>query len=329
MLSKEEKLKKAAEAKASLEKEYGKGTVISLNDSPDMDIEVISTGSIGLNQALGIGGLPKGRIVEIYGHESSGKTTLCTHIISECQAKGGLCAIIDAEQAFDKEYATKLGVNVDELDINQPDCGEEALEVADTLIKSGAYDVIVVDSVAALVPRKELEGDMGDANMGLHARLMSQAMRKLTASVKKNNVLLIFTNQLRQKMVLMGNPDVTTGGLALKFYASIRLEVVRSTTTDNSIFGEDKEKIGNLVTVKIIKNKLAPPFKKAEFDILYGVGIDKVGEIISLCSKNGTLKKWGKDITYDSVKYNINDFTQMVYDNPDFYKKLEASANQV
>lgn len=328
-MDKAEKLKKAAEARAALDKSIGKGTVMSLGETPQMDLDVISTGSIGLNQALGIGGLPKGRIVEIYGQESSGKTTLAIHIMAEAQKKDGLCAVIDAEHAFDREYAAKLGVNVDELDFNQPENGEEALEVADALVKSGAYDVIVIDSVAALVPKRELEGEMGDANMGLHAKLMSQAMRKLTASIKKNNVLVIFINQLREKMVLMGNPDVTTGGKALKFYASVRLEAVRSITNDNSVFGEDKEKIGNQVTVKVIKNKLAPPFKKAEFNILYGVGIDKVGEIIDICGKNGTLKKWGKDITFDGVKYPINEFTAMVYDNPEFYKKLEESANKV
>lgn len=328
-MSKEEKLKKAAEARANLDKSIGKGTVMSLGETPQMDLDVISTGSIGLNQALGIGGLPKGRIVEIYGQESSGKTTLAIHIMAEAQKKDGLCAVIDAEHAFDKEYATKLGVNVDELDFNQPENGEEALEVADVLVKSGAYDVIVIDSVAALVPKRELEGAMGDANMGLHAKLMSQAMRKLTASIKKSNVLVIFINQLREKMVLMGNPDVTTGGKALKFYASVRLEAVRSITNDNSVFGDDKEKIGNQVTVKVIKNKLAPPFKKAEFNILYGIGIDKVGEIIEICGKNGTLKKWGKDITFEGVKYPIAEFTSMVYDNPEFYKKLEESANKV
>lgn len=320
-MTKEEKITKAAEARVKIKKDHGEGSIMSLTDKPD-DVDVVSTGSIGLDLALGIGGLPRGRIVESFGAESSGKTTLAIHVIAEAQKKGGLCAIIDAEQAFDKNYAKAIGVDVDELDISQPDSGEEALSIADTLVCSGAYDVIVVDSVAALVPKRELEGDYGDSNMGLHAKLMSQAMRKLTASVRRSNTLLIFINQLRQKMVLMGNPDITTGGLALKFYASVRLEIVRSITTDNSVFGENKEKIGNQCTVKVIKNKMAPPFLSAKFDILYGVGIDKIGEIIEFGNKTKVLRKWGGDVTYDGTKYKYDDFVNLVNDNEDFKSKL-------
>lgn len=331
-MTKEEKLKLAKLAKEKIGKDFGKNAVMALGDIVTDKYDVISTGSIGLDEALGIGGLPKGRIVEIYGQESSGKTTLAIHIMAEAQKKGGLCAIVDAEQAFDKDYATALGVNVDELDINQPDNGEQGLEIADRLINSGAYDVIVIDSVAALVPKREIEGDFGDSNMGLHAKLMSQACRKLTPAIRKNNVLVIFINQLRQKMVLMGNPDVTTGGIGLRFFASMRLNVSRSTTNDNSVFDANKEKTGNQTTVKVDKNKLAPPFKKAQFDILYGIGIDKVGEIIDIGSKKGILKKWGGTVTFDGTKYLYEQFAQMLQDNEDFYnsivKKIHASKIQ-
>ena len=323
-MTKEDKIKLAETAKVSIKKEYGTGSIMNSNDV-SMNVDVISTGSIGLDIALGIGGLPKGRIVELYGQESSGKTTLATHVIAEAQKKGGLCAVIDAEQAFDFVYAEQIGVNASELDISQPDSGEEGLDIANKLICSGAYDVIVIDSVAALVPKRELEGSFGDSNMGIHAKLMSQAMRILTASIKKSNTLVIFINQLRQKMVLMGNPDVTTGGLALKFYASVRLDIRRSLTTDNTVFGEDKEKIGNQTTVHVIKNKLAPPFKKAEFDILYGVGIDKIGELIHLGNQYKILKKWGSTITLeDGTKHELSVFASMLRDNPEYYEKLKA-----
>lgn len=323
-MDKSEKLKKASEAKVAIKKEYGEGSIMNSNDM-SMAVESISTGSIGLDIALGIDGLPKGRIVELFGQESSGKTTLATHVIAESQKKGGMCAVIDAEQAFDYLYAQQIGVNVEELDISQPDSGEEALDIANKLICSGAYDVIVIDSVAALVPKRELEGNFGDSNMGLHAKLMSQAMRMLTASIKKSNTLVIFINQLRQKMVLMGNPDITTGGLALKFYASVRLEIKRSLTLDNSVFGDDKEKIGNQCTVHVIKNKLAPPFKKAEFDILYGIGIDKIGELILLGNKYKLIKKWGDKITLeDGTKYELKDFVSVLKDNPEYYENLKS-----
>ena len=325
-LTKEERLKLAKQAKESIQKELGKGAVMSLEESPTMDFEVISTGSVGLNKALGINGLPKGRVVEIMGHESSGKTTICIHAIAEAQKNGELCAIIDAENAFDKEYAKALGVDTNELDISQPENGEQALDIAQKLIESGAYGLIVIDSVAALVPKAEIEGEMADQRMGLHAKLMSKALRVLTPLARKHNVLLIFVNQYRQKMVLMGNPDVTTGGLALKFFASIRIEVSRSTTNDNSVFGETKDvKIGNKTTVKVIKNKVAPPFRKADFDILYGVGIDKIGEIIDIANSMKLIKKWGSTITMqDGTKYDINEFRQMLIDNPDFFKELET-----
>ena len=330
-MTKEDKIKLAKETKNEINKTYGANSVMSLGDKGIADVPVISTGSIGLDEALGINGLPKGRSVEVYGQESSGKTTLAIHIMVEAQKAGGLCAIIDAEQAFDKDYAEQLGLNTAELDINQPDYGEQGLEILDKLINSGAYDVIVVDSIAALVPKRELEGDMGDANMGLHAKLMSQALRKLSPSIRRNNVLVIWINQLRQKMVLMGNPDITTGGLAMKFYASVRLEVARSITNDNSVFGDDKEKVGNLVTVKVIKNKLAPPFRKAEFNILYGVGIDKLGEVINYGSKVKVLKKWGSTVTYNNIKYTIGEFAALLSDNVEFYNEIVAKihANQI
>jgi recombination protein RecA len=325
MLTKEEKLKLAKQAKESIQKEIGKGAVMSLDEKPNMDIDVISTGSIGVNKALGVNGLPKGRVVEIVGHESSGKTTLAIHIISESQKKGGLCAIIDAENAFDKEYAKALGVNTEELDISQPENGEQALDITQKLIESGAYDVIVVDSVAAIVPKAEIEGEMADQRMGLHAKLMSKALRVLTPLAKKHNVLLIFINQYRQKMVLMGNPDVATGGLALRFFASVRLEVSRSTTNDNSVFGDVKDlKIGNKTTVKVLKNKVAPPFKKADFDILYGIGIDKVSELIDIANSLKIIKKWGTTVTLlDGTKHDLVEFRNLLLDNEVFYKELE------
>lgn len=327
-MTKEEKLAKAKIAKEGLQKDHGKGVVMTLGEAPQFDGGVVSTGSIGLNRALGIGGLPRGRVVELFGPESSGKTTLAIHVMAEAQKVGGLCAIIDVEHAFDKDYAKALGVNVDELDISQPDFGEQALEVADKLIESGAYDVVVVDSVAALLPKAEKDDPMGTSKMGLHARLMSQALRKLTPTVHKTGTVLIFINQLRDKIgVMFGNPETTTGGNALKFYSSVRLDIRRSLTTENTVFDENKEKIGNLTIVKVIKNKVAPPFQKAQFYILYGIGIDKVGEVIAIGSELGILKKWGKQITFDDKKYTLEDFGHLIHDNDEFYNELVNKIN--
>lgn len=274
---------------------------MSLAENGDMDIEVISTGSLGLDIALGRGGLPKGRIIEIYGPESSGKTTLAIHTIAQAQAAGGLCAVVDAEHAFDKEYARSLGVNVDELDFSQPENGDQALEIADRLVSSGAYDIVLVDSVAALVPKAELEGEMGENKMGLHARLMSQACRKMVGSTAKTGTILIFINQLREKIgVMFGSPEVTTGGNALKFYASVRLDVRRSLTAANAVMDGDL-KVGNQTTVKVIKNKIAPPFGKCEFDIIYGKGIDKLGEVIDKSVELDIVLKQGSWFTYKDI----------------------------
>ena len=295
---KKEKMKALQLTVDKLDKAYGKGTVMKLGDSRIIQAEVISTGSIGLDVALGIGGLPKGRIVEIYGPESSGKTTLAIQAIASAQRMGGIAAIIDAEHAFDKEYAIKLGVDVNNLLISQPDDGEQALDIAEHLIRSGAIDIIVIDSVAALVPRGELEGEMGESKMGLHARLMSQALRKLTGSISKTHCCCIFINQLREKIgVMFGNPEVTTGGNALKFYASVRLDIRR--------IGQIKDKedvIGNRTKVKVVKNKMAPPFKVIEFDIMYGEGISKVGELIDLGVKANVVEKSGAWFSHDSTR---------------------------
>ncbi|MBR0683104.1 recombinase RecA [Roseomonas eburnea] len=310
-------------ALSQIERAFGKGSIMRLGakQSQQGEIEVVSTGSLGLDLALGIGGLPKGRIVEIYGPESSGKTTLALHVIAESQKKGGTCAFVDAEHALDPGYAKKLGVDVDNLLISQPDAGEQALEIADTLVRSGAIDVLVVDSVAALVPRAELEGEMGDSHVGLHARLMSQALRKLTGSVAKSNTLLIFLNQIRLKIgVMFGNPETTTGGNALKFYASVRMEIRRI----GSIKDRD-EVTGNHTRVKVVKNKMAPPFREVEFDIMYGEGISKVGELIDLGVKANVVEKSGAWFSCDSqrIGQGRENAKQFLRDRPEMANSIE------
>lgn len=304
-----------------LDKAYGKGTVMKLGDSTEVEADVVSTGSLGLDVALGIGGLPRGRIVEIYGPESSGKTTLTLHVIAEVQKKGGIAAFIDAEHAFDKGYAEKLGVDIDNLLISQPDSGEQALDIAEHLIRSGAVDICVIDSVAALVPRGELEGEMGDSKMGLQARLMSQALRKLTGTISKTGCICIFINQLREKIgVMFGNPETTTGGNALKFYASVRLDIRRIGQL------KDKEELtGNRTKVKVVKNKVAPPFRTCEFDILYGEGISKVGEIIDLGSELDILQKSGSWYSYEGTKLGQGreGVKDILRDNPEMCDEIE------
>jgi recombination protein RecA len=314
-------------ALSQIERTFGKGSIMRLGkNDKSMDVETVSTGSLGLDIALGIGGLPRGRVVEIYGPESSGKTTLALHCLAEAQKKGGICAFIDAEHALDPIYARKLGVNVDDLLISQPDAGEQALEIADTLVRSGAVDVLVIDSVAALVPRAELEGEMGDSQPGLQARLMSQALRKLTASINRSNTMVIFINQIRMKIgVMYGSPETTTGGHALKFYASVRLDIRRI-----GAIKERDEVVGNQTRVKVVKNKLAPPFKQVEFDIMYGEGVSKNGELIDLGVKAGVVEKSGTWFSYDSQRIgqgreNAKAFLKA---NPDIAAKIETAIRQ-
>ena len=306
-----------------LDKTYGKGTVMKLGDSIAQEIESISSGSLTLDYALGVGGYPKGRVIEIYGPESSGKTTLTLHAIAECQKAGGIAAFIDAEHAFDRFYAQNLKVNIDELIISQPDNGEQALEITDNLIRSGAIDLVVIDSVAALTPRSEIEGEMGDSKMGLHARLMSQALRKLTSNISKTNCTVIFINQLREKIgVMFGNPETTTGGNALKFYASVRLDIRRSTQIKDS----NGNVLGNKTRVKVVKNKVAPPFKLSEFDIMYSKGISKMGEIIDLGVDHDIIDKSGSWFSYGETKLGQgrDSVKAILTDNPDLCEELEA-----
>jgi recombination protein RecA len=325
-MSSNEKLKALKLTMDKIDKDFGKGSVMMMNEKGEQQMEVISTGSIGLDTALGIGGVPKGRIVEVYGPESTGKTTIAIHIIAEAQKKGGICAIIDAEHAFDSNYAQRLGVDVDNLLISQPDYGEQALEIADRLILSGALDVVVIDSVAALVPKAELEGEMGDSKMGLQARLMSQALRKLTATISKTNTICIFINQLREKIgVMFGNPETTTGGNALKFYASVRLDIRRMAQIKDG-----DESIGNRVKVKVVKNKVAPPFRSAEFDIIFGEGISKTGEIIDMGVEMGIVQKSGSWYSYntDKLGQGRDAVKQLLVDNPELANEIEAKIRE-
>jgi len=321
-----EKLKALEVTIGKLEKDYGKGTIMKLGDRAIENIQVISTGSIGLDAALGIGGLPRGRVIEIYGPEASGKTTLAIHAIAEAQKNGGIAAIIDAEHTFDRNYAEKLGVDVENLLISQPDNGEQALEITDNLIRSGALDIIVIDSVAALTPKAEIEGEMGDSKMGLQARLMSQALRKLTANISKTNTSCVFINQLREKIgVMFGNPETTTGGNALKFYASVRLDIRKTNQLK-----EGEEIIGNRTRVKIVKNKLAPPFRKADFDILYGEGISQLGEIVDLGTDFNIIKKSGSWFSYGETKIGQgrDAVKQILKDNPELYDELKTKVSE-
>ena len=321
------KLAALEEALKKLEKDFGKGSVMRLDEAPKFDVEVISSGSIGLDDALGIGGYPRGRIVEIFGPESSGKTTLAIHAIAEAQKNGEMCAIIDAEHAFDRTYAKNLGVDLSKLYIAQPSCGEEALEIAETLISTGSMAVVVIDSVAALVPKAEVDGEMGQATMGLHARLMSQACRKITSIVSKTNTLVIFINQLRDKIgVMFGNPETTTGGNALKFYASIRIDVRKI-----SQIKEGQETVGNMTKVKVIKNKMAPPFKTAEFEIQFGKGIVKIGEIFDLATKYDIIHKSGSWFSYEDTKLGQGreNAIKLLEDNPELCEEVETKVKDI
>ncbi|MBR6418572.1 MAG: recombinase RecA [Bacteroidales bacterium] len=320
--SKLEKLKILQSTLDKIEKNYGKGSIMKLGDRPDETYDAISTGSISLDAALGIGGFPKGRIIEIYGPESSGKTTLAVHAIAECQKKGGIAAFIDAEHAFDPVYARKLGVDIDNLLVSQPDNGEQALEIADNLIRSGAIDIIVIDSVAALTPKAEIDGEMGDSKVGLHARLMSQALRKMTSTISKTGCCCIFINQLREKIgVMFGNPETTTGGNALKFYASVRLDIRRI-----QAIKDGDQNIGNRVKVKVVKNKVAPPFRVCEFDLMFGEGISKLGEIIDLGVDTGIIKKSGSWFSYGETKLaqGREGVKSLLRDNPELSEQLES-----
>ena len=324
---KEAKLKALKLTLDKLDKTYGKGAVMKMGDSVVEDVEVIPSGSLGLDIALGVGGYPRGRVVEIYGPESSGKTTLTLHAIAEAQKNGGIAAFIDAEHAFDRFYAEKLGIDIDNLIISQPDNGEQALEITDNLIRSGAIDIVVIDSVAALTPKSEIEGEMGDSKMGLHARLMSQALRKLTGSISKTKCTVIFINQLREKIgVMFGNPETTTGGNALKFYASVRLDIRRSTQIKDT----DGAVQGNKTRVKVVKNKVAPPFRLAEFDIMYGEGISKLGEIIDLGVEYEIIKKSGSWFSYGDTKLGQgrDAVKALLNDNPELYEELEAKIRE-
>jgi recombination protein RecA len=322
-----DKTKALDAALSQIERAFGKGSIMRLGKGgKPVEIETISSGSLGLDIALGIGGLPRGRVVEIYGPESSGKTTLALHCVAEAQKRGGICAFIDAEHALDPTYARKLGVNIDDLLISQPDTGEQALEIADTLVRSGAVEVLVIDSVAALVPRAELEGEMGDAQPGMQARLMSQALRKLTASISRSNTMVIFINQIRMKIgVMYGSPETTTGGNALKFYASVRLDIRRI-----GVIKDRDEVIGNQTRVKVVKNKLAPPFKQVEFDIMYGEGVSKLGEIIDLGVKAGIVEKSGAWFSYDSqrIGQGRENAKTFLRNNPDMAGRIEAAIRQ-
>lgn len=325
---KDAKLKALQLTLDKLDKAYGKGTVMKMGDSVTEQVEAISSGSLGLDVALGVGGYPRGRVIEIYGPESSGKTTLTLHAIAECQKTGGIAAFIDAEHAFDRYYAKSLGVEIDDLIISQPDHGEQALEIADNLIRSGAVDIVVVDSVAALTPKSEIEGEMGDSKMGLHARLMSQALRKLTASISKTNCTVIFINQLREKIgVMFGNPETTTGGNALKFYASVRLDIRRSTQIKDT----NGAVLGNKTRVKVVKNKVAPPFKTVEFDIMYGKGISRIGELLDIGVEAEIIKKSGSWFSYGDTKLGQGrDAVKILLDdNPELAEEIEAKIKEI
>ena len=324
---KDSKLKALQLTLDRLDKTYGKGTVMKMGDVSESEVEFISTGSIGLDYALGVGGYPKGRVIDIYGPESSGKTTLTLHAIAECQKAGGIAAFIDAEHAFDRFYAQNLGVNINDLIISQPDHGEQALEITDNLIRSGAVDIIVIDSVAALTPKSEIEGEMGDSKMGLHARLMSQALRKLTSTISKTNCTVFFINQLREKIgIMFGNPETTTGGNALKFYASVRLDIRRSTQLKDSTGNA----MGNKTRVKVVKNKVAPPFRVCEFDIMYGEGISKMGEIIDIGSQSGIIDKSGSWFSYGDTKLGQgrDAVKNLLKDNPELCDELEKKISE-
>jgi len=320
---KDAKLKALQLTLDKLDKTYGKGTVMKMSDQAVQDVDAISSGSLGLDLALGVGGYPRGRVIEIYGPESSGKTTLTLHAIAEAQKAGGIAAFIDAEHAFDRSYAKNLNIDIDNLIISQPDHGEQALEIAENLIRSGAIDIIVIDSVAALTPKSEIEGEMGDSKMGLHARLMSQALRKMTSTISKTNCTVIFINQLREKIgVMFGNPETTTGGNALKFYASVRLDIRRSTQIKNS----NSDVMGNKTRVKVVKNKVAPPFKMTEFDIMYGTGISKIGEIIDIGVDYEIIKKAGSWFSYEDTKLGQgrDAVKTLLLDNPELMEELET-----